>query len=217
MSLASANASFRRVGAGKLFLVPAPTSGISSAADYLALFYNTASDPKPVNHKTGITPWCNADKSGLSVEIKLSKVAFDPCVGSKTELVTGLDACTATITMYDVDAAHLNDLFGSQTADLLTTAASTGVASSQIALLGPASWNTNYCAMWEMPSQQYPGEFGQYIFPLVNVVGDVSISLGKDKAAELKITLQLSSSPYVLNSGGFGVVALVRDPTSVAQ
>lgn len=218
MALATAAINYRRVGPGKLYIVPAPSTGITTQEDYYALFFNTTTTKayKPSNLKTGIVPYANAEEAGLDTKIKLSKAKFNPCTGTNTEMVTGIDTATASIQIYDVDPAHLVDQFGGQAADLITVAAATGVAARQIALLGPQSYNTLYTMMWEMPSSVIPGEFFHYIYPNVSMITDVEAKAGKKDAMSLKIDFQLMTSPFVMTSSGFGVVWIADDPTAPA-
>jgi hypothetical protein len=216
MPLTSALVNYRRVGPGQLYLLPAPTTGITTEEDYYKLFFGstgTAAAAKKVI-TAGLNPYVNIDNSGLDLKIKASTVKFDPNNGPATELVTGIDAATAEITAFDVEPTHLVDMFGSQASDLVTVAAATGVAARKIALLGPQSWNVPYCGLYRMPSQNVPGEFFHYLFPNLLMTPDLDIKMSKKDEMKAKLTFQLMCSPYLLNSAGFGVVVITDDPTA---
>jgi len=216
MALTSAAAIYKRVGPGQLYIVPAPTTGITTEEDMYKLFFGstgTLAAAKKVL-SAGIKPWANLDNSGLDLKIKPSKVTFDPNNGPKFDMVTGIDTATAEYTFYDVDPAHLVDLFGSQAADLITVAAATGVAGRSIAMLGPQSYNTPFTVLYRSPSSVIPGEFFHYMFPMVSMIADVEIKLSKKDEVKGKVTLQLQCSPYIFNSAGFGVVVITDDPTA---
>ena len=213
MALATAAVNYRRVGPGKFYLVATPSTA-TTEEDYYALFFTVPATKTVAGHKTGIKPYITQDETGLDVKVKMSKTAFKPCTGTTTDMVTGIDTATATITAYDVTPDHLVDMFGSQGADLISVAAATGVAARQIALLGPQSYNTLYTAMYEIPSSVVPGEYFHYIFPCVSVVTDLELKMNKKDPMTLKMEFQLQTSPFLLNAAGNGVVIITDDPTT---
>jgi hypothetical protein len=218
MALTSALINYRRVGPGQLYLIPAPTTGITTEEDYYKLFFGStgvmAAAKKVLT--AGLKPYVNIDNGGLGLKIKPSTVKFDPNNGPATDLVTGIESATAELTAFDVDPAHLVDMFGSQAADLITVAAATGVAARQIGLLGPQSWNIPYCGLYRMPSQNVPGEFFHYLFCNMLLNADLDLKMSKKDEMKAKLTLQLMCSPYLMNSAGFGVVVITDDPTAPA-
>lgn len=221
--LSSQQINYRRVGPGQLYVAAAPTTDPGAGAGtepteagYYAIFYADGEAKKVL--KAGVVPFLTADNAGLDLKIKPSTVKFAPCVGTTTELVTGIETATAEVTMFEAwDPAKLVDIYGGQAADLITTVAAVGKAARSIALLGPQSYNTPYVAMWRMASPTVPGEFRHYFFPLCTMVPDLELKLNQKDELKSKLSFQLQCSPYLLNSQGFGVVVISDDPTAPAQ
>jgi hypothetical protein len=181
------------------------------------LFYGATNKASKKVLNAGVTPWASLDNTGLDLKMKPSVVKFDPNNGPAVEIVTGLESAAAEFTFFEVDPAHLVDLFGSQAADLISVAATTGVAGRKIALLGPQSYNTLYSVMYRIPSSIIPGEFFHYLFRVASVLADIEIKMSKKDEMKVKVTLQLQASPFLFNSAGNGVVVITDDPNAPAQ
>jgi len=216
MSLATANSTIKKVGPGQIYLAPAPTTGITNEEDYYKIFFGSTGTLAAAKKVLtgGILPWATLDNTGLDFKVKPSTVKFDPNNGPAVELVTGIESASAEFTFFEVDPAHLVDLFGSQAADLITVAAATGVAARKIALLGPQSYNTLYSVLYRVASSTVPGEFWHYLFPVASIVSDIEIKMSKKDEMKVKVTLQLQCSPFIYNAAGNGVVVITDDPTS---
>jgi len=220
--LATAISTMKRVGPGQLYLALAPNADPGTATTatttdgYYALFYGATGKASKKALNVGVKPWATLDSSGLDVKIKPSTVTFDPNNGPKVEMVTGIESATAEFTFFEVDPDHLVDIFGSQAADLITVAASTGTAARKIALLGGQSYNTLYSVLYRIPSSLVPGEFFHYLFPCASLLADLEIKMSKKDEMKVKLTLQLQASPFLFNSAGNGVVVVSDDPTAPA-
>lgn len=229
--LASAMSTMKRVGPGQLYFAPAPTTdpgtttGLPvadttatemSTDGYYALFYGAAGAAAKKALTAGVKPWASLDNTGLDLKIKPSTVKFDPNNGPSVEVVTGIESAAAEFTFFEVEPAHLVDIFGSQAADLITVAAASGVAARKIALLGPQSYNTLYTPMYRIPSSIVPGEFFHYLFPVASMNADVEVKMSKKDEMKVKVSLQLQASPFLFNSAGNGVVVITDDPTAAA-
>jgi hypothetical protein len=46
------------------------------------------------------------------------------------------------------------------------------------------------------------------------MIADLDIKMSKKDDMKVKVTMQLMCSPFLLNSAGFGVVAITDDPTA---
>jgi hypothetical protein len=219
MGLSTALINFKRVGPGALYLALAPLvdpgTGTQQSTEegYYGLFYTDPAGKKTL--KPGVKPFINADKSGINIKIKPSKVSFDPCLGTKTDRVTGIDTASAEVTAYDIyNPSHLVDIYGSQASDLITQVAATGKAARSIALIGPQSYNTAYVAMWRMASPLVPGEFWHYLMTNITMDADLDLKLSKTDEVKSKLGFQLECSPFLFNSAGNGVVLITDDPTA---
>lgn len=224
--LASAISTMKRVGPGQLYMVPAPaadpgttaslpatdtTAAQKTEAGYFSLFYGAASaDIRRVI--TGVSPWATLDNTGLDLKIKPSTVKFDSNTAPVYEMVTGIETATADFTFFELEPAHLVDMFGSQASDLMTIAAAAGNAGRQIALLGSQSYNNGNTVLYRFPSSVIPGEFVHYLFPWASMMADLEIKMSKKDEMKAKVTLQLQPSPFLFNSAGNGVVVITDDP-----
>ena len=218
MALTSASSIYKRVGPGNIYILPAPTTGITTEEDYYKLFFGStgtlAAAKKVIS--SGIKPWATLDKSGMDLKVKPSTVEFNPNTGTKSKVITGIDEAEADFTFYDVDPPHLVDIFGSQAADLIAVAAATGVAARNIALLGPQSYNLAYAVLYRFSSMVVPGEFVHWLYPNALFIPDIDTKMSKGDEMKIKITLQLQCSPYLMNSAGNGVIIITDDPTAPA-
>ena len=216
MPLTSASSIYKRVGPGKIYIVPAPTTGITTEEDYYKLFFGatgTAAAAKKVL-TSGVNPWATLDKSGLDLKMKPSTVTFDPNSDTKSKVITGIDEAEADFTFYDIDPPHLVDIFGSQAADLIAVAAATGVAARNIALLGPQSYNIPYTVLYRFASMVVPGEFVHWLFTNVLFIPEIDTKMSKADEMKIKLTLELQCSPFLMNSAGNGVIVITDDPTA---
>ena len=165
----------------------------------------------------GINPWGNLTAGGMSLKIKPSTVDFDPNNGPKKKLVTGIEEATVEFEFFDVNPAHLVDMFGAQAADLIAVAATTNVAGRKIAVIGPTANNALYTAMFRTPDPLLSGEFWHWIFPAANIIGELDLKLSKKDTLQAKVTLSLEGSPFMNNAQGFPIVAVTDAPDVAAS
>jgi hypothetical protein len=211
MTLAVMNSNFQRVGAGQLYLAPAPSADpgagtLATTADgYYGLFYQDAGIKKVL--KAGVNPYANLTANGITFKVKPSTVEFDYNNGPKNKVLSGIDEATTDFEFWDVDPAHLKDVFGMGTSDLIAVAAAAGKAGRKIVALGAS---TNYglvTAMYKMASVLVPGEFDHFLFPLAALIPEIDVKLSKKEGVNIKVSMSLRPSPYAFNSLGNGVVA----------
>lgn len=211
MALAVMNSNFQRVGSGQLYLATAPSADpgsgtLASTADgYYGMFYTDAAAKKAL--KGGVNPYANLTANGITFKVKPSTVEFDYNNGPKNKVLSGIDEASCDFEFWDVDPAHLKDVFGLATGDLISVAAAAGKAGRKIVALGAA---TNYglvTAMFRMASVLTPGEFDHFLFPLAALVPEIDVKLSKKEGVNIKISMSLRPSPYAFNSFGNGVVA----------
>jgi len=226
MALTTILNSYKRVGPGQLYLAAAPTSDpgtatVASTTDgYYALFYGSGAAPAGKVAKKqltgGILPWGNLTASGMNLKIKPSTVDFDPNNGPKKKIVTGIEEAMVEFEFFDLNPAHLVDMFGSQAADLIAVAATTNVAGRKIAIIGPNANNASYVAMYRIPDPVLSGEYWHWLFPAANIIGELDLKLSKKDTLQAKITMSLDGSPFMNNAQGFPVVAVTDAPDAVA-
>ena len=222
MALTTILNSYKRVGPGQLFLAAAPTAdpGTATAAStvdgYYALFYGSSGKAAKKTLDTGKVPWCNLTSAGMTLKIKPSTVEFDPNNGPKKKLVTGIDEAAAEFEFYDVNPAHLVDLFGGSAADLIAVVAAAGTAGRKIAVIGPNASNALLTAMYRIPDPALTGEFWHWVLPAGNPIFDLELKLNKKDALSAKFTLELEGSPFLNNAQGFPVVAFTDAPDAAA-
>jgi hypothetical protein len=220
MALAALNGNFQKVGTCQLYLVAAPSADpgagtLASTADgYYGLFYQDAAAKKVL--KSGVTPYCNLTADGISQKVKPSTVEFDYNNGPKTKMLSGIDEASVEFSFYDVDTAHLKDVFGLATADLIAVAAAAGKAGRKIAAIGANANYNNVVAMARMASVLIPGEYDHFLWPLASFVPEIDVKLSKKDAYSVKVTLSLRPSPYALNAAGNGVIMLADTADAAA-
>ena len=214
MALATANPALKREGSGRLYLVPAPVSGITDAEDYAALFFSDPAAKKAL--LPAVKQYATMDKSGLTLKITPSKTKFETNAGPNVERRTGIESATAEFTFFEVDPAHLGDLLGAQAADLIQVAAASGVAKRDILLVGASNYTQQLCALYRMASPTIPGEFTHYLFTNASMLASVELKMAKNEAMTLKVELQLEESPFLNNASGNGVILITDDPTAPA-
>lgn len=222
MALTTYLNSYKRVGPGQLYLAAAPTTDPGTATPastvdgYYALFYGAGGKAAKKTLTGGITPWCNLTAAGMNLKIKPSTVDFDPNNGPKKKIVTGIEEAMAEFEFYDVNPAHLVDLFGSQAADLIAVAAASGVAGRKIAVLGPNANNASYTAMYRIPDPVLSGEFWHWVLPAGNIIGELDLKLSKKDTLQAKLTMSLEGSPFLNTAQGFPAVAFTDAPDAAA-
>lgn len=230
--LASAMPTLKRVGPGHLFMVPAPSTdpgtttglptGDTTAQEktidgYYALFFGAAGAAAKQALQAGMADYATLDNTGMDLKLKPSTVKFDQNLAPQFEMTTGLESATAEFTYFEVEPAHLVDLFGSQASDLITVVAATGVAARQIALLGSQSYNLPATVLYRIASSRVAGTFFHYLLPQAYPMANLELKLSKKDELKAKVQLQLQPSPFLLNSAGNGVVVITDDPTAPAQ
>jgi hypothetical protein len=219
MALATYNSNFQRVGSGQLYLAAAPSADpgsgtLASTTDgYYGLFYQDAAAKKAL--KAGIYPYCNLTADGLSQKVTPATVEFDYNNGPKTKMLAGIDEASVEFTFYDVDTAHLKDVFGLAAGDLISVSAATGKAGRKIAAIGANANYNNVVAMFRMPSVLIPGEFDHFVWPLASFIPEIDVKLSKKDAYQVKVTLSLRPSPYATNAAGNGIICF-SDTTDAA-
>lgn len=214
MAIPGQNINYKKTGVGMLYIAAAPTTA-STTDDYYEVFFGSAGAAKKKTLDTGIVPFANLTEFKLS--IKPSTVEFNPLAGTKTKVETGIDEASAEFSFYDLDAAHLNFMYGGNAADIETVAAASGTAARKISLIGPnAGGNASYCAMFRMPSPTVSGEFTHYLITNCSPIGELDLTFSKSNPIAGKITLQCDVSPFLFNAKGYGVVMLTDDPTAPA-
>ena len=222
MSLTSILNTFKRVGPGQLYLAPAPaadpgTGTVATTTDgYYALFYGSGGKAAKKTLTGGVNPWGNLTAAGMTLNIKPATVEFDPNNGPKTKMVTGIDEASVEFEYYDVNPAHLVDMFGSQAADLIAVAAAAGVAGRKIAVIGPSANNALYSALYRTPSPVIAGEFWHWLLPAANIIGELTLKLSKKDTYQAKVSMSLEGSPFMNNAQGFPVIAITDDPDAAA-
>lgn len=222
MTLTTMLSTFKRVGPGQLYLAAAPTTDPGSATPattvdgYYALFYGAGGKAAKKTLSGGILPWGNLTSAGLTLNIKPSTVEFDPNNGPKKKQVTGIDEASAELEFYDINPAHLVDMFGSQAADLISVAAASGVAGRKIAIIGPNANNALYTAMYRIPDPVLSGEWWHYVMPAVSIIGELALKISKKDTLQGKLMLELEGSPFLNNAQGFPAVCFTDAPDAVA-
>ena len=218
MSLTSQLTTFKRVGPGQIYLAAAPITDPGSATvptttdGYYALFYGAGGKAAKKTLTGGVNPWGVITSGGLTVNIKPSTVDFDPNNGPKTKIVTGIDEATAEFEFYDVNPAHLVDMFGSQAADLIAVVAATGIAGRKIAVVGPNANNALYTVLYRIPDPLLSGEFFHVLFPAANIIGELGLKMSKKDQLQAKVTFSLQGSPFMNNAQGFPIVMVSDAP-----
>lgn len=222
MALTTILNSYKRVGPGQLYLAAAPsvdpgTATVASTTDgYYGLFYGAGGKVAKKTLTGGITPWGNLTASGMNLKIKPSTVDFDPNNGPKKKVVTGIEEASVEFEFFDVNPAHLVDMFGSQAADLIAVASTTGVAGRKIGIIGPNANNALFTAMFRIPDPALSGEFWHWLFPAASIIGELDLKLSKKDTLQAKVTLSLEGSPFMNNAQGFPVVAVSDAPDAAA-
>lgn len=223
MSLTSIVNTFKRVGPGQLYLAPAPTADpgtatVASTTDgYYALFYGAGGKAAKKTLTGGVSPWGNLTAAGMTLKIKPSTVEFEPNNGPKTKIVSGVDEASVEFEFFDVNPAHLVDMFGSQAADLISVASAAGVAGRKIAIIGANANNSLYTVLYRTPSPILPGEFWHWMLPAANIIGELDLKLSKNEKYQAKVTMSLEGSPFMNNAQGFPVFAVSDDPDAAAS
>lgn len=221
MALTTINNSYKRVGPGQLYLAAAPITDpgaatVASTTDgYYALFFGLGKAAKKTL-SAGILPWGNLTSSGISLKIKPSTVDFDPNNGPKRTIVTGFEEASVEFEFFDLNPAHLVDMFGSQASDLIAVAAGSGIAGRKIAVVGPSANNASFTVLYRMPDPVLAGEFWHILIPCANIIGELDLKMSKKDALQGKITMSLDGSPFMNNAQGFPVVAIVDSPDAAA-
>jgi len=222
MALTTIVNSYKRVGPGQLYLAPAPTADpgtgtpATTADGYYGLFYGAGGKAAKKILTGGVLPYLNSTSGGMNLKIKPSTVDFDPNNGPKKKVVTGIDEAMAELEYYDVDPAHLVDMYGSQAADLISVVAAAGVAGRKIAIIGPSSSNALYAALYRIPDPVLAGEFWHWLLPAVSIIGELDLKLSKKDTLQAKLTLSMEGSPFLNNAQGFPAVAFTDAPDAVA-
>lgn len=223
MSLSSILNAFKRAAPGQLYLKPAPTADpgtatVASTTDgYYALFYGSGGKAAKKTLTGGVTPWGNLTDDGLTFKVTPSEVEFSPNNAAKTKINTGIDSADVNFDIYDVDPAHVVDLFGSQAADLLTVASAAGVAGRSIAVVGPNALNQLYTAMYRVPDPTFAGEYWHLMLFAVNLRCEVDMKLSKKDALKMKVMMSLEGSPFMNNSQGYPAAFAYDIPTAAAS
>lgn len=220
MALATYNGNFQKVGTGQLYLAAAPAADpgsgtLASTIDgYYGLFYQDAAAKKII--KVGVYPYCNLTADGLSQKVKPSTVEFDYNNGPKTKMLAGIDEATVEFAFYDVDAAHLKDVFGLDASDVIAVSAAAGKAGRKIAAIGANANYNNVVALFRMNSVLVPGEFDHFMWPLASFIPEIDVKLSKKDAYNVKVTLGLRPSPYAVNAGGNGIICVADTADTAA-
>ena len=215
MTLTTVNRDFANNAPGQLFLFAYPTAdpgGTTSPtnttrlAGLLALLYDTDTAYKTL--KSGVSPWGDIDENGLQFKVKTTQLAFPRNDGSvPARKQSGIEEATATLDIYDADAAHWADCFGLASADLLTIAAASGHAGRQSALLGFPDSSAYYVAILRMRSAT-TGEYDHLILPRVNFLVEPDIKYSQKDKIQLKAVLNCNGDKYILDSHGIPVFAI---------
>lgn len=219
MALTSYNSNFQKVGTGQLYLFAAPSADPGAATfastidGYYGLFYTDAAGKKVL--KGGINPYANLTAAGLTMKVKPAIVEFDYNNAPKSKMLAGIDEASVEFEFFDADTAHLKDVFGIGTADLLSISAVSGKAGRKIAGIGANANYNNVVAMYRMASVLTPGEFDHFLFPLASFNPEIDVKLTKKDAFSIKVSLGLRPSPYVTNAAGNGVF-MVADTADAA-
>ena len=213
MSLATVNRNFANNAPGKLFLFPYPTAdpggttsptNITRMAGLLALLYGTDTACRTV--QTGVSAWGDIDENGLQFKVQTDKLSFPRNDGSvPSQKQAGIKEASATVEIYDADAAHWSDCFG---ADLLTAVASSGHAGRQTALLGFPDSSQYYVGVLQMRSAT-TGEFDHLILNRVNFLVEPDVKYSQKDKIMLKAVLNCNGDIYMVDTYGVPVFACV--------
>lgn len=220
MSTAVFNRKAIQAGAGHLFLLPTPASVVATTADEIVkeLLENFVMDADIRGTlKAGVKPWLVQGKDGFSA--KVDQKALKDEDNLNPEYVLGyIDiGYEATVTMKDLDAAHLADVLSAKGGQIINTPASATQAGRTTILGGGQRMANVYMALFRYESSAFPGEFRYVFIPACTLNFDGDSNYVKDKAIERKVKLVAQPSGLLIDPETFRDVIWFEDYVTAAK
>ena len=73
-----------------------------------------------------------------------------------------------------------------------------------------------YTLLWKTPSQNWPGQFDNFVFTRCVVTVDFTLNLSRNKVRECTVKAALQNDPWMLNAAGFPEQMFLDEVTAAA-
>lgn len=193
MALANINTNYTIPGYAQLYLAEYPVAGYTgdTTADKVdaayELFYTDGAARKAL--KTGVYEWGFLSGDGLSVKIKGEPVKVKANGMGEYPIAYANFSAELEGAIFDCNSAHVKDMFGVESGDIITTAAASGIAGRETLLIGGQKLIKTYVAMARLQSP-VTGEFEHYFFPRVKMSAeDVELAMKDAEVIKMKFKL----------------------------
>ena len=220
--LSTLNQSKKIAGVAQVYMVAYPTAGYTGGTDTLRManlksqfFTDSATDACRV-----LIPSVqfDLDATGVELKVKQTPIEYDPNAGSKYKAMNGPSEATVSWTFKDMDSNKIMDFFSGVSADLITTAAATGIAGRKTVYVGRQGSALTVAILIRYPANVTSAggvvEYQNIFIPQATVTPDWTLKLDKKSLATCKVSATAICDWSLVGSAPIPPVALIDEVTS---